>query len=76
MPPLNLTFLNKVRVAFCPFFNVTACRFWPCAAPHARHVSAVPTAFGGLPRAALEENFWQLAAPGCDAATAVVHGLP
>ena len=26
MPPLNLAFVNKVRVAFCPFFNVAACR--------------------------------------------------
>eukprot|EP00277_Geminigera_cryophila_P017820 CAMPEP_0179442406 /NCGR_PEP_ID=MMETSP0799-20121207/25934_1 /TAXON_ID=46947 /ORGANISM="Geminigera cryophila, Strain CCMP2564" /LENGTH=148 /DNA_ID=CAMNT_0021227581 /DNA_START=81 /DNA_END=527 /DNA_ORIENTATION=+ len=26
MPPLNLAFLNKVRVSFCPFFNVAACR--------------------------------------------------
>ena len=29
MPPLNLAFLNKVRVSFCPFFNVAACRCSP-----------------------------------------------
>ena len=27
MPPLNLAFVTKVRVAFCPFFNVAACRY-------------------------------------------------
>lgn len=29
MAPLNLAFLTKVRVSFCPFFNVAACRCSP-----------------------------------------------
>jgi hypothetical protein len=33
MPPLNLAFVTKVRVAFCPFFNVAACRYRPASLP-------------------------------------------
>ena len=47
MPPLNLAFLTKVRVAFCPFFNVSACRCAPAPGlapcPHTRRTHAACT---------------------------------
>lgn len=33
MPPVNLAFVTKVRVAFCPFSNVSACRYHPLRPP-------------------------------------------